>query len=78
MHEDVGRHKTQAEEIVLLWDQNVEILLSSAKSDDDKALINAGLNSYSFFIQSNTQNGIFRNILHIRININLIMQKENL
>ena len=49
MHEDVGRHKTQAEEVVLLWDKNVEILLSSAKSDDDKALINAGLNSYSFF-----------------------------
>jgi|688.fasta_scaffold80433_5 hypothetical protein len=49
MHDDVSRHKTQAEEIVLLWDQNVEILLISAKGDDDNQLINAGLNSYSFF-----------------------------
>jgi len=49
VHEDVRRHKTQAEEVILLWDQNVETLLSAAKSNDDNTLVNAGLNSYSFF-----------------------------
>ncbi len=49
MNEDVIRHISQAQEMVLLWDQHVESLFNSAKSEDDELLINAGMNSFSFF-----------------------------
>lgn len=49
MNENVTRHITQAEEMILLWDQHVESLIDSAKSQDDELLVNAGMNSFSFF-----------------------------
>lgn len=49
MHEDVKRHISQAQEMILLWDQHMESLINSAKSEDDESLMDAGLNSFSFF-----------------------------
>ena len=49
MNEDVIRHISQAKEIILSWNQHKESILSTAKGDDDEELINAGMNSFSFF-----------------------------
>lgn len=49
MHEDVERHIGEAEKMAHLWDQHVESLLNSAKSNNNESLINAGMNSFSFF-----------------------------
>jgi hypothetical protein len=45
----VQGHISQAQEMILLWDQHVEALINSAKSEDYELLIDAGLNSFSFF-----------------------------
>ena len=49
MHEDVRRHISDAEEMILLWDQHAESLFNLTKSGDDEVLVNAGMNSFSFF-----------------------------
>ena len=46
---DVITHISQAKEMILSWNQHKESLLSTAQGDDDEELINAGMNSFSFF-----------------------------
>ena len=66
MHEDVKRHIGEAEETILLWDQHVESLLSSAKSDNDELLVNAGMNSFSFFYSAKYSKWNFERYLKYR------------